>query len=413
MRSACCSSHAKRSCASGRVLFWFLLIAAIAVAAALAAKLTHGYALLVAPPYRIELSLNLLVILVLGSFFLLYLLSQLMLRTMEVPARVRAWRAQQKRESARTKQDAAIVALLEGRYGKAQQVAQEALALPYSSGLAALIAARAAIDVRQFDKAESFLSRSEAQPKSLAVPRLTLSAESALEQGQPQEALRLLSLLKDEAGMHTAALRLELRAMQAARRFAEIPPLDDQLVKRKVFDAAQGEQVRNAAQREQLRSLAHDASGLRDTWNRLPEATRTQPKVAGAAARSFLQLGGDREAAEIIAASLEREWDSELVDLYGECSLPDATRQLEQAERWLGLYSQDATLLRVLGTLCQRQQLWGKAQTYLEASLALDNNWRTQLALGEMLGPLGNSEEANSHFVAALRLATDELKRRG
>src|SRR5262249_47537256 len=172
--------------AAVRILFWFLLVAAIAVAAALAAKLTHGYALLVAPPYRIELSLNLLVILVLGSFFLLYLLSQLMLRTMEVPARVRAWRAQQKRESARTKQDAAILALLEGRYGKAQQVAQEALALPYSSGLAALIAARAAIDVRQFDKAESFLSRSEAQPKSLAVPRLTLSAESALEQGQPQ-----------------------------------------------------------------------------------------------------------------------------------------------------------------------------------------------------------------------------------
>jgi len=395
-----------------RSLFWFLFLAVVAVVAALAAKLSHGYALLVSPPYRIELSLNLLLILTVGGFFALYFLSQLVVRTVQLPGQVRAWRQQQKRESARAKQDAAIVALLEGRYGKAQQDAQDALALPQSSGLAALIAARAAIDVRQFDKAESFLARSEVQPKSLAVPRLTLSAEIALEQGQPQEALRLLNLLKDEAGMHTAALRLELRAMQAARRFAEIPPLVDQLVKRKVFDAAQGEQVRSAAQREQLRSLAHDASGLRDTWNRLPEATRTQPKVARAAARSFLQLGGDREAVEIIAASLEREWDSELVDLYGECTLPDATHQLEQAERWLVVNSQDATLLRVLGTLCQRQQLWGKAQTYLEASLALDNNWRTQLALGEMLGRLGRGDEANTHFVAALRLATDELKRR-
>ena len=395
-----------------RILFWFLFLAVVAVVAALAAKLSHGYALLVSPPYRIELSLNLLLILAVGGFFALYFLSHLVVRTVQLPGQVRVWRQQQKRESARAKQDAAIVALLEGRYGKAQQDAQDALALPQSSALAALIAARAAIDVRQFDKAENFLTRSEVQAKSLAVPRLTLSAEIALEQGQPQEALRLLKLLKDEAGMHTAALRLELRAMQAARRFAEIPPLVDQLVKRKVFDAAQGEQVRNAAQREQLRSLAHDASGLRDTWNRLPEATKTQPKVAGAAAKSFLQLGGDREAAEIIAASLEREWDSELVDLYGECSLPDATRQLEQAERWLGVYSQDATLLRVLGTLCQRQQLWGKAQTYLEASLALDNNWRTQLALGEMLGRLGRGNEANTHFVAALKLATDELRRR-
>jgi len=395
-----------------RILFWFLLLAAGAVIVALAAKLSHGYALLVSPPYRVELSLNLLLVLVAGGFLALYLAFRLVARTVQLPVQVRAWREQRNRDRARAKQDAAVVALLEGRYVRAQQDAEAALTLPQSSGLAALIAARAAIDVRQFDKAEAFLAHSGSQAKSLAVPRLTLAAESALEQGQPQEALRLLQSLKQEAGMHTAALRLELRALQAARRFPDIPPLVEQLVKRKVFDAAQGEQVRIAAQREQLRALAHDAAGLRDAWSRLPEATRIQPKVARAAALSFLQLGGDREAAEIIANSLEHEWDSELVDLYAECRPADGTRQLEQAERWLSSRSQDPALLRVLGLLCQRQQLWGKAQTYLEASLAVDNDWRTQLALGEMLGRLDRTAEANSHLASALKLATDELRRR-
>jgi len=151
---------------------------------------------------------------------------------------------------------------------------------------------------------------------------------------------------------------------------------------------------------------------LRETWNRLPESTRTEPRIARAAARSFLVLGGDREAAEIAARSLERQWDSELAELYGECRLGDATRQLEQAERWLAAHSEDATLLQVLGRLCERAQLWGKAQTYFEASLALDNRWRTHLMLGEMLARLDRGEEANAHFVAALKLATDELKRR-
>ncbi|TMH64730.1 MAG: heme biosynthesis protein HemY [Betaproteobacteria bacterium] len=395
-----------------RFLFWFLLLAVAAVVAALAARLNAGYALLVAPPYRVELSLNLLLILIAGGFAALYFGLRVIVRTIQLPAQVREWRRLQKKDRARAKLDAAIVALLEGRYGKAQQQAQEALALPHSSGLAALVAARAAIDVRQFDAAEAYLSRPETQARSLSVPRLTLSAEIALEQGQPQEALRILDALKREAGMHTAALRLELRATQAARRFDQIPSLVDQLVKRGVFDAAQGEQVRIAAQREQLRALAHDAAGLRDAWSRLPESTRTLPPIARAAAQSFLQLGGDREAGEVLARSLEREWNSELVEPYGECRLPDATRQIEQAERWLAGHNQDAVLLRVLGTLCQRQQLWGKAQTYLEASLALDNHWRTHLALGEMLGRLGRSDEANAHFVAALRLATDELKRR-
>ena len=124
-----------------------------------------------------------------------------------------------------------------------------------------------------------------------------------------------------------------------------------------------------------------------------------------------MQLGGEREAADILAQSLDREWDSDLVELYGECRLGDATRQLEQAERWLPSHNQDAVLLRVLGTLCQRQQLWGKAQTYLEASLGVDNTWRAHLALGEMLGRLGRDAEANAHFVAALKLATDALRR--
>jgi HemY protein len=244
------------------------------------------------------------------------------------------------------------------------------------------------------------------------VSRLTLAAEGALEQGQPQEALRILSDLKREAGLHTAALRLELRASQAARRFADIPALVEQLVKRGVFDAAQGNEVKIGSQREQLRTLATDAAGLRDLWNRLPEGTRTEPRIARAGAQSFLQLGGDREAAEIVVRSLDRQWDSDLVALYAECRLNDATRQLEQAESWLNAHNDDATLLEVLGALCERAQLWGKAQTYYEASLALENRWRTRLRLGEMLGRLGRADDANAHFVAALKLATDELRRR-
>ncbi len=393
-----------------RILFWFLLLAVAAVVAALMVKLNAGYALLVSPPYRIELSLNLLLVLVVGGFFLIYFTLRLITRAVELPATVRAWRRQQKIERARAKQDAALVALLEGRYGKARQHAEEALEIPGSSGLNAIVAARASIDVRDFSAASALLARADAQVPSLAVPRLMLEAEIALDEGAPQEALRLLQSLRKEAGMHTAALRLELRALQAARKWSEIPALLDQLVRRKVFDTIQADHVRISAQSEQIKSLAQDAAGLRDYWNRLPDAARTHPKIARAAAQSFVQLGGDREAVEILANALVREWDSGLVEIYGDCRIADSTRQLEQAERWLPLHNQDAVLLRVLGTLCQRQQLWGKAQTYLEASLALDNNWRAHLALGEMLGRLGRDAEANAHFVAALRLATDELR---
>ena len=102
-----------------RILFWFVLLAVAAAAVALAIRLNAGYALLVAPPYRIELSLNLFLLLLLGGFAAIYVTLRLITRAVRLPSSVRTWRRQQKRERARAKQDAAIVALLEGRYRSA------------------------------------------------------------------------------------------------------------------------------------------------------------------------------------------------------------------------------------------------------------------------------------------------------
>ena len=393
-----------------RVLFWFLLLAAAAVAVALAAKLTSGYALFVAPPYRVELSLNLLIVLLIAAFVIGYLLLRILRRTLALPEEVRSYRRRQQQDRVRGKQDAAVVALLEGRYGRARQHAEEALAIPRSSGLAAVLGARAAIDGRDFAAAEAMLARPDAQTKSLAVSRLMLEAELKLEQGQPREALAVLQALRKEAGSHTAALRLELRALQGAGRYAEIPPLVDQLVKRKVYGPSEGELVRAAAHAQELIARQHDAAGFRAYWSKLSDTEQRMPKIARAAAQTLIALGGDREAADVLARSLEREWNPDLVRLYAECRPADVSPQLEQAERWLVSHSDDATLLYALGVLCERAQLWGKAQSYLEASLAHDDAWRTRVALGELFVRLGREHDANVQLAAALKLALAELE---
>ena len=179
-----------------RVLFWFLLLAGAAVAIALAARLTSGYALFVTPPYRVELSLNLLLVLVFAGFAAGYALLRIVKRALGLPEEVRLHRRRQHQERARAKQDAAVVALLEGRFGRARQFAEEALAIPESSGLSALLGARAAITTREFAAAEALLARPDAAVPSLAVPRLMLEAEMKLEQGQALETLSILGTLR-------------------------------------------------------------------------------------------------------------------------------------------------------------------------------------------------------------------------
>jgi len=394
-----------------RALIAFLLIAAAAVTLALLFRLNTGYVLFVAPPYRVELSQNAFIIIAVLAFLALYALVRASVRLSRLPAEVRESRRRRQFERFRSKQDAAVVALIEGRHGKARQFAQEALAIPHSTPVAALVGARAALETRDYAAAAAMLDRPDTREPKLAVPRLMLEAELALERGQPADALARLAELRREAGLHTAAQRLELRALTAAGRPAEVPALVDQLVKRKVYDAQQGELLRASAHAESLASLAHDAAGLRAYWARVPEVDRLQSKVARAAAKSFLELGSDREAADILARCLERNWDSGLAVLYAECRAPDATRQLEAAERWLVAYNQDASLLYALGRLCERSELWGKAQTYLEASLALDNHWRAHVALADLFTKLDRPDEASAHRSAALTLALAELAR--
>ncbi|MCX8116260.1 MAG: hypothetical protein N3D71_14530, partial [Burkholderiaceae bacterium] len=67
---------------------------------------------------------------------------------------------------------------------------------------------------------------------------------------------------------------------------------------------------------------------------------------------------------------------------------------------------QDAALLRCLGRLCLRDQLWGKARGYLQESQRLRPHPVTALALAQLAEATGQGEEAQQHYrAAALGLA--------
>ncbi len=50
------------------------------------------------------------------------------------------------------------------------------------------------------------------------------------------------------------------------------------------------------------------------------------------------------------------------------------------------------------------QRLWGKAQSYIEASLATEETRDAHLALAKLCDKLERGDEANRHFRAAVGL---------
>ena len=103
-----------------RGLFWIVALCGLAVAVALGARYNDGYVLLVFPPWRAEVSLNLFIIALLALFFVLYAGTRALAVTFGLPKRVREYQAQRQRESAGLVFQDAVRLLFEGRFGQAR-----------------------------------------------------------------------------------------------------------------------------------------------------------------------------------------------------------------------------------------------------------------------------------------------------
>ncbi len=357
-----------------KVLFWVTASFALAVGLTLAIGFNNGYVLLVYPPYRVELSLPLAILLLASAFIALYYLARLAVHTLRLPGEVRAYRLRRRQEKAHKAFFEALRHFFEGRYGKAEKAVAEALELGESPGLTALLGARAAHEVKAFDKRDAYLAKAE-RAADAATARVITQAEMLLDQRRPVEALDLLwALNKDSSKKHAAALRLELRAQQQARNWEQVLQLITQLEKRNILDAVHARQIRLYATQENLKRQAADVRMLKEYWQKIPAVERKNTRVAATAARCFMALRDCRMAHEIVEESLESEWDSDLILLYSECPGQDSEtlKQIERAESWLASHRYDTCLLLTLGKLCAYRALWGKAQSYFEASISIE-----------------------------------------
>ena len=69
-------------------------------------------------------------------------------------------------------------------------------------------------------------------------------------------------------------------------------------------------------------------------------------------------------------------------------------------------------MLLLLGKLCVRQELWGKAQSYLEASLSVEITYQAHLELAKLCEGMDKPDLARRHYRSSLDLAVALLGRK-
>jgi HemY protein len=381
-------------------LLWLLALFGAAVAASMALE-GGGYVVLVVPPWRIEVSLLMAILLAIAGFVLLHLLVRLFSHALALPMHVRTFRARRHERSGRRALELAMQAFFEGRYGQVEKHAAQSWESGTDRALTALVAARAAQRRRDYARRDEWMQRAAGFDPEWRRARLVIQAEQMIEERRFEEARTILQDLHTGGARHIATLQLLLRTEQGLGHWSESARLARALQKREALPLEAAESIVVRARTAELSRISHDPASLAEYWRSLPERERTHPRIAAAAARVLMQLGDCRSAHRVIEQALERGWESELVLLYSECRDGEALARIQKAEGWLAAHPDDPDLLLALGRLCQQSELWGKAQNYLEASLSAQPTRAAHVALAQLLDEVGKPEEANAQYRAS------------
>jgi HemY protein len=386
-------------------LFWVIALFGLAIAVALGARLNDGYVLVVMAPWRLEISLNLLVLGLLAVFLLLHFMLRALAFAVGMPRQAQAYRKRRQREKSGVVFQEAVRLLFEGRFGQALKRASEAYEAGRAPGLAALIAARAAQRLGDPARQQVWLDKAKQQDARNEAASLMLEAEMLNEERRFDAALAVLARLQGKLGRHIAALRLELRARQGLGDWDGVLKLLRQLAKR---DALPEETVRTLstqAHRANIERRAAERDALVTYLRALPADERV-PELVVAASRALTAAGAAAEAQKLIEGVLDSDddeaWQCSLIGIYGRLVDADPMSRIARAEAWLRQRPAHAELLLALGRMCVRQRLWGKAQSYLEASLSIEETQEGHLELARLSDQLERAEEANRHYRAAV-----------
>jgi len=389
-----------------RWLVSLIVLSIIAVGLALAGRYDPGYVVLVYPPWRAELSfvsfLLLLGLLVTGA----YLLTRLAILTLNLPEAVKARNKKREAEKQNALFTDALAAYLEGRYQEAEKLASRIQSDATRVQLGRVLAGRSAGEIRAYTRRDTYLAEARESDSPLAA--LFAEAESRLAERDATGALSAVEAGKLIAPAHTALLRLELKARQMLGQWDEVLKLSEQLSKANALEPAVIEHIQRAAHLGNIKRRADDDKGLLEYWKKLPESFKSDPANALEAANAFASLGGRDTAVEILETSLNASWDETLAARFGQIVGKSPLRQIERAEKWLAERPRDGALLMSLADLCAHEKLWGKAQSYAEASLAVSPNVDAHLALAAFKEQSGQMTEACGHLKQALQLCRKE-----
>lgn len=370
----------------------------LAAALILGALLAHfllrdaGYVALRFAGYLVEMSAITFALLLLAA----YVLVRLLLKAVKARHLWRESQLQRKHERARRSLARGLLEMSEGEWQASEDTLTRSAHDAETPAAHYLVAARAADLLGATQRRDEWLAKAVEASTDRRAPALIMQAEMHLKHKQYDAALATLRQLEASGEQSPRALLLLARVFRQTGNWEQLQALEPKLRTARGIDKSVADEAVAQVHLDRLKALvdAPDPHSLATAWKELPKSLAQRPEIVVAYARAATACE-EHEAAELeLRRALDKQWDEAAILAYGELDAEEPLVLLERAEQWLPARQEDAALLLTCARLCLQAELYGKARSYLETSLAIRPRLETYHLLANLMEQLGDRDRA-------------------
>ncbi|MFV1983398.1 MAG: heme biosynthesis HemY N-terminal domain-containing protein [Thiohalomonadales bacterium] len=396
-----------------KLLFFFLAVLLLSVLIGLFANHDTGYVLIGRGYYTVELSLTLFVVLQLVGFVSLYAIVRVFIKTWHMPKSISRWNQRHHRQKAHEASNTGLVQLAQGQWKKAEHTLIKNAKHSDTPLVNYLSAARAAQKMNAPDRRDEYLELAQAQATKnkksahsndeFAI-QLT-QAELQMAHGQLDKSFTLLKKLLKRAPHHSQVLFLLFQLYSRKKDNDSMLNMLPEVRKLKLIPVDELSQIELELYTYALNNIKTESGNkIIKFWKTIPKNCQENDKLIELYALLLIKNHKQDVAHTLLQKRLKESWKEDIMLLFGDVESSTPVAQLEFAEKFLKQHEKNHSLLLSLGKLSKRCELWGKARSYLEASIGIKPQRETYRELGELLEQLGEENKAAACFKDGLFL---------
>lgn len=391
------------------ILALLALVAGVGIVALIETE--PGYLLIAYGGYTVESSFWVGILLIAAVVLSLYALLGFLSRLIRSPGNVLSWAgARRSRQSSRLT-NRGMVNFTEGNWEKSRKQLVRGAKYSEAPLWNYLMAARASYKLQEPDAMRKYLLEAAESDEDAIIAVDITQAELQLQAKQYKEALRTLTRASESHGRHPQVLNLLCKTHEGLGDVEAMAALLPTLRKYRVSGPLELDTLEAQIHHDLMEKAAvtGDAELLQARWKKVPTRLRDEQKFQLHYFESMLACDQVDAVEKELVKILKKNWQPELVRLYGRIPREGAQRQLATAEGWLKSHSDDPELLLCLGRLSMAEREWAKARDYLERSHAIRGSEETCLELGRLLTAVGEHAAAAAAFRAGTALRSAPL----